>query len=309
MHRISDFLNETCVKHELTADGEFEALEQCTRIRGKASLTFLENKKYIDALQNENISCVLCTPEIGKRLPPHIKGAVVTEQPKVLFFQMLKNQHACRELRPTVIAPGADISPLAYVAPYNVVIERNVTVEPFVVINEGSILREGTRVCANSVIGAQSYTVIKESSSRAFIATDLGRTVLEEGVQIGSNCTIERGTLEHDATILKPYCMLDNGVLIGHGTVVGERSLIAAETIVSGNCIFGDRIWIGVNGTISNAISIGDDARVSLGAVVTKDVPAGETVTGNFAINHRRFISNLKQSTMEGQMFAGGGYS
>ncbi len=301
MHRISDFLNLSCVQHEIVADGEYEALEQCTRVRGKAALTFLENKKYIDALLNEHISGVICTPEIVKILPQHIQGVVVTEQPKVLFFQMLKNQHECRELKPSIIDPNAEVSPLAYIAPYNVVVEANVIIEPFAVVNEGSTLKKGTRVCANSVIGAQSYTIIKRNDSQAFIATDLGKTILEEGVQIGSNCTIERGTLEYDRTVLQPYCMLDNGVLIGHGTVVGTRSLIAAETIVSGNCTFGDRIWIGVNGTISNAITMGDDSRVSLGAVVTKDVSAGETVTGNFAINHQRFINNLKASMSDAQ--------
>lgn len=299
MYYISELLDTSCVKHEIVLDGKFEALEQCTRIRGNSALTFLENIKFIDALSNEHISCVLCTPEIAGLLSSHIKGVVVTDYPKVLFFQMLKIQHDRRELKPTIIDPNADVSTLAYVAPYNVVIEKDVKIEPFVVVNEGSILRKGSRVCANSVVGAQSYTIIKESDSRAFIATDLGQTIIDENVQIGSNCTIERGTLELDKTILEPYCMLDNGVLIGHGTIVGERSLIAAETIVSGNCTFGDRIWIGVNGTISNAITMGDDARVSLGAVVTKDVPAGETVTGNFAINHQRFMHNLKESIKE----------
>lgn len=58
----------------------------------------------------------------------------------------------------------------------------------------------------------------------------------------------------------------------------------------------GSDVWIGVNATISNRIRIGDGARVSLGSVVTKDVPAGATVTGNFAIDHRQFLKNLKAS-------------
>ena len=61
----------------------------------------------------------------------------------------------------------------------------------------------------------------------------------------------------------------------------------------------GDDVWIGVNATVSNRIKIGKGARVSLGSVVTKDVPAGQTVTGNFAIDHARFMKNLKASVWE----------
>ncbi|MGN1151821.1 MAG: hypothetical protein ACI4SN_06650 [Lachnospiraceae bacterium] len=52
--------------------------------------------------------------------------------------------------------------------------------------------------------------------------------------------------------------------------------------------------WVGVNATISNRIQVGNHARVSLGSVVTKDVKDGQTVTGNFAIDHTDFINNLK---------------
>ena len=92
------------------------------------------------------------------------------------------------------------------------------------------------------------------------------------------------------------YSKLDAMVHIGHGTVIGKRVLFPAAATISGNCVIGDDTWIGVNATVSNRIEIGDHARVSLGSVVTKNVLAGQTVTGNFAIDHARFMQNLKAS-------------
>lgn len=297
--KLSDCLTRTECACSLISEGEFESLEQCTRIHGSKALTFLESPDYLSALEAPGISCVICTPELQKRLPAHIGGVLVTETPKAAFFRIHNDLVRRREKRPTVIDPSAAVSPLAYIAPYNVEIGPGVEIQPFVTVNENSILMEGVRVCAGTVIGAQGFTVVKEKGDKAFIVLDAGKTVLEQGVQIGSSCSIECGSMQCDVTRIGAYSMIDNGVLVGHGSVIGRRGLVAAETIISGNCVFGDRLWCGVNATVSNAVTVGDDVRISLGAVVTRDVPAGETVTGNFAIPHRIFMRNLKQSLLE----------
>ena len=297
--RLSECLAHAGCDGTLISDGEFDILEQCTRIREKNALTFLENPKFASSLENPNISCLICAPQFAGQTPPHIKGIFITEMPKAAFFK-IHNDLACKQEKiPTIIDPSANISPLAYVAPYNVVIGKCVELQPFVVVNEGSVLEDHVRVCSGTVIGAQSYTVVKDFQDRAFIGLDMGRTILEHGVQIGSNCNIERGVLQFDTTRIGAYSMLDNGVTVGHGTVIGRRGMIAGEALISGNCVFGDRLWIGVNATVANAITVKDDVRISLGAVVTKNVSSGETVTGNFAIPHRKFMENLKASLAE----------
>ncbi len=297
--KLSDYLKKIECTCSLISDGTFTSLEQCSRIRGEKALTYLEASKYLHTLENSRVSCVICTPEIQPSIPSHIAGVVVTESPKAVFFMLHNYLVRHGEKRPTIIDPTAYVSPLAYVAPYNVVIGKYVELQPFVVLNEGSIIQDHVRICSGTVIGAQGYTVIKEGSDRAFIGLDAGHTIIEEGVQIGSNCNIECGALQLDITRIGAYSMIDNGVLVGHGTVIGKRGLIAAEAEISGNCVLGDRLWIGVNATISNAITIGNDVKISLGAVVTKDVPDGETVTGNFAVPHRLFMRNLRESLGE----------
>ncbi len=70
--------------------------------------------------------------------------------------------------------------------------------------------------------------------------------------------------------------------------------MIVAGSAIGGRTIVGDDVWIGINSTISNGLTIGDNCRISLGSVVTQSVAAGKTVTGNFAIDHKKFIEFIK---------------
>ena len=164
------------------------------------------------------------------------------------------------------------------------------------VIHENTVIQDDVRICSGTVVAGQSFTAVQTEEGARFLVRDRGGVLLEEGVEICSNCHIARGTLQNDMTILGAYTKLDAMVHIGHGTVIGKNTLIPAGATISGNCVIGDYVWIGVNATVSNRIQIGDRARISLGAVVTKDVPEEATVSGNFAINHQRFIQNLKAS-------------
>ena len=75
---------------------------------------------------------------------------------------------------------------------------------------------------------------------------------------------------------------------------MGKRILIAACTCVAGRVQMDDDVWIGPGVTLINGMHIGKGARVNIGSVATRDVEPGKAVTGNFAIDHDRFISNLK---------------
>lgn len=292
--RLSDIIDKIdgC---SLISDGEFKILEQCTRIRGPHTLTYLENLNYSKYIENENISCLICFPGM-QQFFPNISGLVAADRPKTVFYK-IHNYLARNDNKwPTIIDPSVRISPQAWIAPHNVTIGKNVEIQPFVVINENTTIQDNVRICNGTVIGGQSFTSVPDNGDKAFLVQDRGSVLIEEGVEICSACHIACGTLKNDTTTIGAYSKLDAMVHIGHGTVIGRQVLIPAGAMISGNCIVGDHVWIGVNATISNRIVIGNHARVSLGAVVTKDVPEGVTVSGNFAIEHHRFLQNLKQS-------------
>lgn len=72
--------------------------------------------------------------------------------------------------------------------------------------------------------------------------------------------------------------------------------MIAAGATFGGRTVLGDGVWIGVGATVINGITVGEKARVNIGSVATRSVPDGGSVTGNFAIEHEKFIENLKKS-------------
>ena len=66
--------------------------------------------------------------------------------------------------------------------------------------------------------------------------------------------------------------------------------------MIAGHVAISDNVWVGPSVSISNRLDVGKDAYLTMGAVVVKNVSEGEKVTGNFAIPHKKFISNLKAS-------------
>lgn len=278
-------------------DCEVTSAELCARISGDRAVTFFEKEKFLYCLDTSGISAVLCTEEMLPKIPPHIEGVVVTDAPKYAFYRIYNYLVSQRPLvqQPTVVGVNPQISETAYVAPYNVVIGDNVVIEPGAIIQENVTIGNDVVICAGTAVGIRSFSPARYRD-RAVVLRDCGHTVIGNHVEICAQCGIAQGILADDVTELGDYVKLDNMIHVGHGTKIGARTFIAAGAQLSGNVEIGEDVWIGVTATISNRIRIGDRARISLGAVVTKDVPEGQTVSGNFAIDHQTFLRNLKSS-------------
>lgn len=282
---------------EFISEGEFETLEFCTSKLEISFLSFLENSKFVYSL-NENITCIICTKEIVELLPKYIKGVFVAENPKECFYlihnSLASNKKYYSNSFKTMIGKNCEINEMAYIYPENVKIGNNVIIEPMVVIHENTIIEDNCIIHSGSVIGGKSFAFAKLENGKILGLKDLGMVVLSENVEICSNCHIASGILPTDTTFLDKNVKLDAMVHVAHGVKIGERTLIPAGAQIAGNVTIGKDSWIGVNATIANRVEIGDNAKISLGSVVTKNVNSGDTVTGNFAIPHKKFIDFIK---------------
>lgn len=286
---------------KLIADGEFEEMNYCTAEVEKDFLTFMENPKFIEKI-NPHVTCIICTEELKDKLPEFIKGIFISEEPKFCFHKLFHkmNRDNPKEEKKTCIGQNCKISPMAVVAENNVIIGNNVTIEPFVVINENVMIKDGCIIHSNTIIGGRSFSEARSMSGEMCGLDNVGHTVIEKNVEIMSGTHIAQGIWNDDVTHIGENSRIDAMCHIGHGASIGNSTLVAAGAVIGGNTRIGDNVWIGINATVSNRLKIGDNARVSLGAVVTKDVEENKTVTGNFAIEHRKFIEQIKENSRRG---------
>ncbi len=154
---------------------------------------------------------------------------------------------------------------------------HRVTLFPRVHVAHGVHLGNDVIIQPGAVIGSDGFGYVKHEGVYHKIP-HLGTVVLEDGVEIGANCTIDRGTFGE--TRIRRGTKLDNLVHLAHNVEVGEHSVMAAQTGVSGSTKIGNRVTIAGQVGFVGHIEIGDDATFGAQAGVSKSIPKGLTVWG-----------------------------
>src|SRR2546428_431862 len=116
----------------------------------------------------------------------------------------------------------------------------------------------------------------------------VGRCIIGDDVEIGANTTIDRGSV--DDTVVGPGTKIDNLVQVGHNVRIGARCLIAATVGIAGSTHQGDDVFLAGQAGIADHVSIGRGARVTVQGGVIGNIPAGATVTGFPARDHREYF-------------------
>jgi len=285
-------------KIEVINDSEFNALGMATTIfNDEKVLAFLADEKFLNTIcENKNIVALITTKEIyNKSIIPENLGLVLADNPKLFFYEIhniLSEREFYWKKFNNSIADSAVISDGAYIEDHSVIIGENSIIEPGVVVHSGSIIGDNVIVRSGSKIGTNGFQFLNVSDKVVSVKTG-GRAIIKDNVEIQHNCCVDRGVLGGDTNLCE-YVKLDNFVHIAHDDIIGERTLITAGVKLAGRVIIGSDCWIGVNATITNGVSIGNNSKITLGAVVTRSIPANSTVSGNFAIDHAKFIEFIK---------------
>ncbi|WP_028830136.1 UDP-3-O-(3-hydroxymyristoyl)glucosamine N-acyltransferase [Proteocatella sphenisci] len=295
--KISEF-SKTISNIEIINDVEIDSLGMATTVfKSEEVLSFLEDTKYIKAIiDNENITAIITTREIYEKIRiPDYLGVVISCNPKITFYEihniLSENDFYWKKFE-NKIAKTAVISNGSFIEEHSVEIGENSIIEPGVVIHSGSIIGNNVTVRSGSNIGTAGFQFLNTNGIVISVKT-AGKTIIKDNVEIQHNCCVDRGVLGGD-TLLNEYVKLDNFVHIAHDNVIGARTFITAGAKLAGRVIVGRNCWIGVNSTISNGIKIGDNCKITLGSVVTQNIPDGSIVSGNFAIDHQKFIKFIK---------------
>ena len=255
----------------------------------KKVLTFLNDIKYLKEIeQNKTIVGIITTEEVAKELLDTDYGILVAENPKREFF-LLHNKLAQKDFyyskRDNKISSKAIISEKAIIGKNNIVIEDNVVIEDGVSIYSNVTIKSGSIIKAGTVLGADGFQYSKFGEEIIKVES-IGELIIEENVVIQNNCVIDKGVF--DKTIIGKNSKIYNLVHIAHDSKIGENTFITAGVIICGRVKVGKNSYLGPNCTVKNGLILGENSKVSMGAVVTKNVG------GNFAIAHSKFLKLFK---------------
>jgi UDP-3-O-[3-hydroxymyristoyl] glucosamine N-acyltransferase len=199
----------------------------------------------------------------------------------------------CRETFAAVIGGNCSISPLAHISEVNVSIGDNVIIEEFASVKANTAIGNNVIIRNGVSIGGMGFAYERVEGIPTAVE-HAGGVRIGDNVEILSNSSVARSAFPWDDTVIGEGTKIDHLVAIAHGVKIGKNTVIIAGTVTGGSMTIGDNVWLGIGSLHRPRVHIADNAKVNMGAVVTKDVGAGEQVSGNFAVSHDRFIEFMR---------------
>jgi UDP-3-O-[3-hydroxymyristoyl] glucosamine N-acyltransferase len=190
-----------------------------------------------------------------------------------------------------ILGDGACIFPHVVIYPQvnigsNTILHANCTIHERTQIGENCVVHSG------AVIGAEGFGFVPTAEGW-YKMEQSGYVVLENGVEVGCNSTIDRPALGE--TRIGKNTKLDNLVHVGHGCQIGQNCALAGQVGLAGAVKLGNRVILGGQVGIANQAVIGDGVMAGAQSGITSDIEPNQIVLGSPALPHRLF---LKASTI-----------
>ena len=248
----------------------------------KGDLVFVDHPKYYDKCLNSAASFIIINKETNV---PEGKALLIVENP---FEAYCKIANHFRPFEPSnkmisdsaVIGEGSFIYPGAFIGNH-VHIGKNTIIYPNASIMDHCIIGDNVVIQAGTVIGSDAfyYNTKKDRELWYKKMPSCGRVIIEDNVEIGAGCTIDRG-VSHDSIIGKGT-KLDNMVHIGHDTVTGKNCLIAAQVGIAGVVKLEDGVTLWGQVGVNKTLTIGANAVIYAQSGVGKDTEGGKVYFGS----------------------------
>ncbi|MBV2165983.1 MAG: UDP-3-O-(3-hydroxymyristoyl)glucosamine N-acyltransferase, partial [Kaistella sp.] len=273
---------------QIIGDENFPVLGTNEIHRVKAGeIVFVNHPKYYDKALNSEATIILIDKVVNC---PEGKALLVSDDPFRDFNKI--NTHFTRiynfteELHDIEVGDGTRIHPSAVIG-NEVKIGKNCIIFPNVVIGDRTIIGDNVIIQSGTVLGGDAFYYRKLNGNFDRLIS-VGNVIIEDNVEIGNNCTIDRGVT--DSTIIGEGSILDNLIQIGHDTIIGKKVLIASLAAIAGCCVIEDEV------TVWGQVGIASGNRVGKGAVllgktgVNKDLEGGKTYFGQLAEEFREYL-------------------
>ena len=236
-------------------------------------LTFVDHPKYYDKALSSSATTIIINKKVAC---PEGKALIFSENPfhdynkLTLYFRPFEKATApvsanARVGEGTVLQPGVFVGNHVIIG-NNCIIHANVSIYDHCVIGDNVIIHSGT------VIGSDAFYMKKENGSYQKW-NSCGRVVIHNNVEIGANCTIDRGV--SGDTIIGEGTKMDNLIQIGHDTVIGKNCLFASQVGIAGVVIIEDDV------ILWGQVGVQKDLTIGKGAVVLGQSGLSKSISGN----------------------------
>jgi len=259
----------------------------------KGDIVFVDHPKYYEKALNSLATTILINKKV---VCPEGKSLLISDDPFRDFNKLTTHFNpfiaSKKNISDTaIIGLGTIIQPNVFIGNH-VIIGKNCVIHPNVTIYDNTVIGNNVTIHANTVLGADAFYYKKRSEGYDKLISG-GRVVLEDNVDLGASCTIDKG-VTGDTTI-KEGTKIDNQVHVGHDTVIGKKCLIASQTGIAGCVVIEDEVTIWGQVGTNSGITIGKGAIILGQTGVTKSVAGGKSYFGTPVSESREKLKEMAE--------------
>ena len=262
-------------------DGAASGVNEIHKVE-EGDLVFVDHPKYYQKCINSAATYIIINQVTD--FPPH-KSLLLVDEPFEAYQKIVAHYRPFTPLQKTIsdsasIGEGSIIMPGAIIG-NGVEIGNNTIIYPAVVIMDHCIIGNNVIIQSGTVIGSDAFYYNKKVSRDVHYKKMLsgGRVVVENDVEIGANCTIDRGV--SGDTLIGAGTKIDNLVHIGHDTIIGKNCLLAAQVGVAGATTIEDEVILWGQVGVSKTLTIGKGAEIYAQSGVPASIEGGRKYFGS----------------------------
>jgi UDP-3-O-[3-hydroxymyristoyl] glucosamine N-acyltransferase len=266
----------------------FTNIQTANRIN-EESLDWINPRKQNkhDILLNSKAKIIICGKDVY--IPDEAKNTkclIIADNPKLTFLRIANNyfiETIEYSIHPTAtIHPDAVISERCSIGPYTYIGKSTIGDETVIFshcnIYDNVTIGKNVIIKSCTVIGTDGFGYVRSEDGSFEKFPHIGGVIIKDYVEIGANTCIDKGALGF--TIIEEGVKIDNLVQISHNVKVGKHSAVVSHVSIGGSTSIGEYSWIAPSAILKDNLKIGNQSTIGMGAIVTRDVPDGETWAG-----------------------------
>ena len=274
---IAGFINAEIAGNE---DSSATGINEIHKV-SEGDIVFVDHPKYYDTCLNSAATFIIINK---KTEAPDGKTLFIVDDPFEAYSKIVQHfrpfttsnkliSDTAKTGKNTIIMPNVFLG-------NHVIVGDNCIIHPNVSIYDYTIIGNNVEIHSGTVIGSDAFYLNTKKNRDVWYKKmpGCGNVIIEDDVEIGANCTIDRGV--SDETKIGRGTKLDNLVHVGHEVVIGKNCILAAQVGIAGGTTLGDGVILWGQVGVNKTITIGDNAVVMGQAGITSSIEGNKTYWG-----------------------------